>query len=180
MKHRLPVSLSVLIALVLVAFGLFYGTLSGFNEDRADVTALLEMENGLMDVLGYRAADGFNLCAVARRHLMAEDDALIALQTASERLRSARALSDCMEADKSLGSAVSAVSARLQETLSFQQSQRDQNYLVMLTADLSNLSSSAAVTTYNAAAEEFNNRLNAPVFGALARLLGVEACPVYQ
>ena len=180
MKMKLPVWLSVLIALVLVAFGLLYGTWAGYSEDRAEVNALLTMENGLMDVLGYRASDGFNLCAVAGRHLTADDADLLALQAASQALRDAKELSLCKTADDALSQALSAVSAKLQETSTFQHSQRDKNYLAMLTADLNNLSASAAVSTYNAAASAFNERLDAPLSGMIARMLGMQACQLYE
>jgi len=180
MKIKLPVGVSVLIALVLVAFGLLYGTWSGYSEDRAGVTALLEAENGLMDVLSYRAADGLNLCVVARRHLSAEDESLLALENASRMLRDASALDVRRSADADLSAAVTAVSAKLQAQPGFQQSARDVRYLAMLTSDLNNLSSSAAVATYNTAAKEFNRRLNAPLAGALAKLMGVEACLLYE
>ena len=169
----------VLIALALVAFGVLYGTWMGFQDDRADVMALLESENGLMDVLDYRAADGLNLCVVARRHLMGDAD-VAALETAARTLQSAETLAERRTADADLMQAVEAVSAKLAAAESFQQSERDQRYLDMLTADLSRLGSSAAVTTYQQAAQAFNHQLNKPLFGALARLLGMEACPLYE
>lgn len=180
MKNKLPVGLSVVIALVLVAFGLLYGTWSGYSGDRAEVEALLEKQNGLMDVLSYRAADGLNLCVVARRHLSADDEALAALDTAARTLRDSASLEESSAADKALAAAVSDVSARLQASSSFQTSERDQRYLSMLTADLNNLSSSAAVSTYNEGAKAFNEKLDAPLSGALARLLGVRPCTLYQ
>lgn len=169
----------VLIALALVAFGVLYGTWMGFSDDRADVMALLESENGLMDVLDYRAADGLNLCVVARRHLAGDAD-VAALETAARTLQSAEMLADRRAADAELVQAVEMVSAKLAATESFQQSERDQRYLDMLTADLSRLGNSAAVTTYQQAAQAFNRQLSKPLFGALARLLGMEACPLYE
>lgn len=180
MKNKLPIGLCVLIALVLAVFGLLYGTWAGYSEDRAEVDALLTMENGLMDVLSYRAADGLNLCVVAGRHLSADDADLSALKEAAEELRSAAALDRCKAADEALSQAVVGVSSQLQETPSFEQSQRDKNYLAMLTADLDNLSASAAIRTYNDAASAFNAKLSAPLLGALAQLMGVKACPLYQ
>ena len=180
MKYKLPTGISVLIALVLVAFGLLYGTWSGYRADRAEVTALLERENGLMDVLDYRAADGFNLCVVARRHLNPGDEALTALESAANALRSESDLAQRCAADKALASAVEAVSAKLGAVASFQQSTRDQNYLTMLTSDLNNLSSSAAVAAYNREAQAFNQELSESPVGALAKLLGMEICPLYE
>ena len=65
MKRNLPTGACVLIALALVAFGLIYGTLTGYGEERAQVEALWSGENGLSDVLSYRGADGLNLCVAA-------------------------------------------------------------------------------------------------------------------
>lgn len=180
MKNKLSTGVGLLIALVLLVFGLCYGTYSGFCEERAHVTALLDAENGLMDVLSYRAADGFNLCAVARRHLNAQDESLVHLEKSAGTLRNAETLEAAHEADFALSTAVAHMSEVLSATPSFQQSIRDTQYLTMLTADLNNLSGSAAVTTYNDAARAFNAKLNSPLFGALARLLGVQACLLYQ
>ena len=76
MKFKLPMGVCVLIAIVLVLFGLGYGTFSGFREDRQQVTQLLSGENGLLDALSYQGADGLNLCVVARRHLPQDDPAV--------------------------------------------------------------------------------------------------------
>lgn len=179
MKRGLPTGVCVLIALALVAFGVLYGTWMGFADDQADVAALLESENGLMDVLDYRAADGLNLCVVARRHLMGDAD-VAALEAAARKLQSAAALDERRGADAQLMQAVETVKARLLAQESFQQSQRDQRYLDMLTADLTRLGASAAVSTYNQAAQAFNDQLGKPLFGALVRLMGMQPCPVYE
>ena len=50
----------------------------------------------------------------------------------------------------------------------------------MLISDLNSLSSSAAVSAYNQAAQSFNQELKASPVGALARLMGVEACLLYE
>lgn len=180
MKIKVPMGISVAVALVLVAFGLLYGTWSGYREDRERVEALLTRENGLMDVLAYRAADGLNLCVVARRHLPEDDPELAQLETAARELQSASDLSACREADERLNQAISAVSAKLQETESFRANERDGKYLDMLTADLNNLKGSAAVTTYNEAAKAFNQKLSESFAGTLAQLLGIRLCPRYQ
>ena len=72
------------------------------------------------------------------------------------------------------------MAAKLKQTQSFQESERDRKYLDMLTADMQNLSKSAMVTTYNEAAVDFNSRLETPVIGALAKLLGVKPCELYE
>ena len=181
MKYKLPAGLCALIALALVAFGLLYGTCSGFQEDRAEVEALLASENGLLDVLGYRGADALNLRVVARRHLPASDEDVLKLEAAAAVLQSPDApLPERKIADGQLEAAVQAVGAKLRDSASFQQSARDQKYLDMLAADLANLSASAAVSTYNRAAAAFNEQLSTPLVGALAQLLGVKDCPLFE
>ena len=180
MKNKLPTALCVMIAVVLVAFGLLYGTWSGFREDRAQVNELLTMENGLLDVLSYRAADGINLSAVARRHLPAQDEDLQALESFARQLQQASEVRASTSLDHAAAEAFSAVSAKLKETVSFQQSQRDQRYLDMLTADFSSLRTSDVVTAYNQAAADFNMQLAQPVSGWLASLMGIEKCPLYE
>lgn len=181
MKRKLPAGACVLLAIALVAFGLLYGTFMGFREDRAEVDALLNSENGLLDVLSYRGADALNLRVVARRHLPASDADVLALESAAGVLQSGDAeLPQRESADETLEAAVESVSAKLRQTPSFQQSSRDQKYLDMLLADLSSLSASAAVTTYNRAADAFNQQLSTPLVGALAKLLGIEPCPLFQ
>lgn len=180
MKRKLSTGAGVFIALVLVVFGVGYGTYSGFQQERSQVLTLLETENGLMDVLAYRAADGLNLCAVAKRHLSAQDESLQTLDESARTLRNAQTLEAACEADVALRGAVTQVSEALSALPGFLQNSRDTQYLSMLMADLRNLSGSAAVATYNEAAHTFNTRLSAPVFGTLACLLGVQPCPLYQ
>ena len=180
MKFRIPTALCVLIALVLVAFGLVYGTWSGYREDRAQVEGLLTMENGLMDVLGYRAADGLNLCVVAARHLPATDEDLLQLQEMARRLMEASEVRASTSLDHAAAEAFAAVSDKLKETPSFQQSERDQRYLDMLTADLNSLRASEIVNTYNQAAADYNSQLDQPLIGTLAAWLGIEKCPLYE
>lgn len=180
MKNKLPTAVCVLIAAVLVIFGLLYGTWSGFREERAQVDELLVMENGLMDVLGYRAADALNLCAVAKRHLPAQDENLVMLEKQARELQQASAARLSITLDHAVSEAFSAVSASLKEADSFLQSQRDQRYLDMLTADFGSLRASEIVSIYNQAAADFNSQLAKPVSGHLAVLLGIEKCPLYE
>jgi len=180
MKFRIPTALCVLIALALVVFGVVYGTWSGYREDRAQVDELLTMENGLLDVLSYRAADGLNLCAVAKRHLPAADENLQQLEQAARQLQQTTDVSAATSLDAAVADAFVTVSAKLKETPSFGQSERDQRYLDMLTADLNSLRSSEIVSAYNQAAADYNSQLDQPLVGALAAWLGVEKCPLYE
>lgn len=181
MKFKLPIGVCILISLALVVFGLVFGTVSGYSDDRRQVTALLEGENGLLDVLSYRGADGLNLCVVAGRHLAADDEDVAALRAAAQRLTDEREpISTKTEEDAKLEAAVDAVGAKLNKTPSFLGSERDQKYLDMLATDLRSLGASTVVTTYNQAAADFNAQLNTPVVGTLATWLGVEPCALYE
>ncbi len=180
MKHRLPLGACILAALALVAFGLVYGTLRGYADERREVEALWEEANGLRDVLSYRAADGLNLCVVARRHLAADDGTVLALGEASDALLDASGPAESRAADEALQAAFSALAHKLEAAPGFQDSERDRRYLEMLEADFQSLGSSAAAETYNRAAREFNALLDAPLTGALARLLGVTPCEAYE
>lgn len=180
MKRTLPAGACVLIALALVAFGLLYGTLTGYGDERAQVEALWSGDNGLSDVLSYRGADGLNLCVVARRHLPRNDADVLALEQSADTLRSAGDITAKKEADTALESAFEAVARKLESSATFQASERDQRYLSMLEADLNSLGASQAVSTYNRAASDFNDLLAAPLTGTLARLLGVSPCELYE
>ncbi|HIS41851.1 MAG TPA: hypothetical protein IAC11_03105 [Candidatus Limiplasma pullicola] len=180
MKRNLSTGVCVLIALALVAFGLTYGTLTGFGDERAQVEALWSGENGLSDVLSYRGADGLNLCVVARRHLPQDDPDVLILEESAGALRSSGGAAAKKEADTALEAAFEAVARKLESSGSFQASERDQRYLSMLEADLNSLGASQAVDTYYRAASAFNDLLAAPLTGALARLLGVSPCELYE
>ncbi len=181
MKPKLSIGVCVLISLALVLFGLIFGTVSGFNDDRKQVNALLSGESGLMDVLSFRGADGLNLCVVAGRHLSATDTDLLALETAAKNLRDSKAdLSVKKQEDAKLKAAVALVAGKLRQSQSFMASSRDQAYLDMLTADLQQLETSPVIATYNKAAGDFNAQLSTQTGGALARILGVQPCVLYQ
>ena len=172
MKFKLPMGVCVLIAIVLVLFGLGYGTFSGFREDRQQVTQLLSGENGLLDALSYQGADGLNLCVVADRHLPGNAD-VEALRQVSRKLNAG---------DETLE--LSVLFAKVMEQLraadSFQQSERDQRYAAMLESDRKNLTENALFDTYNSAAEDFNRKLTTTPVGKLAGLLGVSPCELYE
>lgn len=180
MKFKLPIGVCILISLVLVLFGLLYGTASGFNEDRAQVTSLLEGDNGLLDIMRYRGADGLNLCVVARRHLTGDAD-VEALAAAANKLRAdGDSINDKKLESESLDAAVSAVAGKLRQTESFIKSERDGKYLDMLVTDMQDLAKSALATSYNEAAGEFNKSLETSLFGKIAAWLGVKPCELYE
>lgn len=181
MKPKLSIGVCVLISLALVLFGLIFGTLSGFNDDRKQVMALLSGEGGLMDALQFRGADGLNLTVVARRHLPATDADVQALEASAKKLRESQAsLSAMKQEDGRLAAAVERVAEKLADVPSFQASARDKSYLDMLRADLQKLSASPVIATYNQAAADFNKQLGSKTGGALARLLGMQPCELYQ
>lgn len=180
MKKSLPLGLCILISLALVLFGLGFGTVKGYTADRAQVTELLGGENGLTDVLGYRGADGHNLSVVARRHLIDDADVAELSRMASVLTDETQSLSARKAENDRLDAAVEAVKTKLEAASTYQQSQRDQKYMAMLEGDLKNLSAADKGSLYNQAAQDFNNQLNAPVSGWIAKLLGVKPCELYQ
>lgn len=180
MKKSLPISVCILISLALVLFGLAFGTVKGFGDDKEQVTKLLSGENGLMDVLSYRGADGHNLCVVARRHLTDDPDVAALSQTAAILTDDTQPLPSKKAANDQLDASVQAVKTKLAETGSFQQSQRDQQYLAMLEGDLKNLTATDKVNLYNQAAQGFNEQLSKGIPGWIATVLGVKPCELYQ
>jgi hypothetical protein len=177
MKPKIPLWLSVLICLVLVAFGLVYGDVSGFQDERAQVNALLEGENGLLTVLGYRASDALNLCVVADRHLPGDADTA-ALRGTAEAVRSQQADPAMAKvADDTLTADFHTVAAKLAALPGF--GGRDAQYLAMLSADFNQYGQHEIFKAYNQAAAAFNQKLATPLLGDLARFFGVKPCPAF-
>ena len=180
MKPKLSTSVCVVIALALVSFGLFYGTTAGFSDERKQATELLYGENGVMDMLSFRAADGLNLTVVARRHLPENDPDVAAMEKAARSLRSEKAdLPLRKQENARLDAAVALVAQKLEATPGFAANERDKNYLSMLTADMQDLSRSTVIETYNIAAGDFNEKLNQPFIGTIATLLGIKPCELF-
>lgn len=180
MKKGLSIGACVLISLALVLFGVLYGTAAGFADDRQHATELLTGENGVVDMLSYRAADGMNLAVVARRHLPENDADVAAMESAAGNLRDGRvSLTLRKQEDKRLDAAVQLVAEKLKQSSSFSASVRDKNYLDMLMTDMQDLSHSAVISTYNTAAREFNQQLEQPFIGSIAKLLGVKPCETF-
>ena len=180
MKPKLTIGLSVLISLILLLFGLVYGNVSGYADERAHVNALLEGDSGLLTVVGYRASDALNLCVVAGRHLTGDTD-VEALCAAAKALRQEAQPLDTVKAeDAALSDAFAAVARKLAATASLKQSERDTQYLDMLSSDFEEYGQSEIFNTYNQAAAEFNEKLSTPVMGDVARFFGVKALVLYQ
>lgn len=179
MKPKLTVGVSILISLALLAFGLVYGNVSGYADERAHVAALLSGENGIASALGYRASDGLNLCVVAERHI-AGDPAVAALRKASLALRAQGQTAPALrQADAALEAAFTGVALALRANPGFTASARDTKYLDMLAADFAEYAQSAIFGAYNEAAEAFDQKLQTPVLGDVARFFGIAPCEKY-
>lgn len=179
MKPKLTLGVSILIALVLVAFGLVYGNVSGYADERAHVTALLEGDGGLETVLGYRAADGLNLCVIAARHLPDAPETA-ALRTAAQAVRGGQpTLAALKTADEALTAAFKAAAAALRADAGFQADARDPHYLELLDADFTQFGQHAIYATYNKAAAEYNASLDKSALGDVARFFGVKPCELF-
>ena len=180
MKPKLSIGLAILISLLLVVFGVVYGSVSGYADDRAHVNALLEGDAGLMTAVGYRASDALNLCVVAQRHI-AGDASVTALRDAAKALRTDVASLAAVKAkNDALTTDFDAVAAKLRATDSFNGSARDPRYLEMLATDFQQYGQNEIFTTYNKAAEAFNAKLGSPVLGDLARFFGVKPCELFR
>ncbi len=178
-KPKLSLWVCVLIALCLVAFGLTFGTVRGYNKERAQVETKLNGDNGLLDALDYRGIDGLNLSVVAARHLADSED-VQRLQAAARVLRDGRAsLADKKAADRKLTDAAYDVAKLLKETPSLLESTRDSSYLNQLTDDLSQWALTIENCDYDKAAADFNQSLNDPIGGFFARILGVKPMTLY-
>ena len=180
MKPKLTIGLSILISLVLVLFGLLYGNVSGYADDRAHVNALLEGDSGLKTVIGYRASDGLNLCVVADRHI-AGDESVSTLRAAAKALREQDSSLAALKAkDDALTTAFTAVATQVRASASFAASARDVQYLQMLAADFAQYGENAIYTTYNTAVAEFNQKLTTPILGDVAQFFGIKPCELYR
>lgn len=181
MKPKLSIGVSILISLVLVIFGLLYGNVSGYAGERAQVAALLSGENGVGAALAYRASDGLNLCVVADRHIPG-DPGVAALKSAAMAMRGVGqgpTPSLLKEKDQALAAAFAATAQTLQQSESLAASARDTRYLAMLTDDFAQYGQSAIYAAYNKAATEYNQKLQMPVLGDVARFFGVKPCELY-
>lgn len=171
MKRKLSIGVCILISLALVVFGLIFGTIRGYNEERAQVTQRLDK---LEDVLGYMAGDGHNLCVVAGRHLQDDED-VKRLSIAAGKLGNAQnTLKEREKGMNELSDAARAVSEKLGKSASFLQSKRDVEYLKTILNDLDEMSNSQNIENYNAAVDNYNESLKDPVGGFLASILGIK------
>lgn len=178
MKPKLTIGAALLISLALVIFGLVYGSVNGYADDRAHVEALLEGDNGLTTVLGYRASDGLNLCVVADRHLTGDADAA-ALRAAAETIhKGGLGLQALKTEDENLAAAFAAVAGKLNAAVD--SNDRDRQYLAMLAADFNQYGGNEIYAAYNKAASDFNAKLKAPVLGNIAGFFGVKPCELYE
>ena len=177
-NFKLSIGWCIVISLVLVVFGLSFGTVNGYNDDRAHVTALLEGDSGLMTVVGYRAADGLNLCVVAERHLSGDAD-VQTLRNAANALRAeTKSLSAMKRADDALSAAFETVAKKLRANDGFNAAARDKNYLALLSSDFEQYGRHAIYATYNQAATDFNAKLEQNL-GFVAKFFGVKACELF-
>jgi hypothetical protein len=180
MKPKLSVWWALLICAVLVVFGLVYGNVSGYADERARVNALLEGDGGLMTVLNYRACDGLNLCVVADRHLAGDTDVEALRNAANAQLTQELSVQAARVRDEALADVFSRVSDKLMADAGFAASARDVQYRQMIAADFEACGQSDIFAAYNKAAEAFNRQLSVPALGDTARFFGVKPCELYQ
>ncbi|MBQ8536559.1 MAG: TPM domain-containing protein, partial [Clostridia bacterium] len=145
----------VLLALALVLFGLGWGARQGWQKEYAQLQALYAQAGGLAQVRAQQAACAQNLKAVALRHLPQADERVAGLpQTAHSLAEYLLTLS------------------------SVQASLRDQGYIDSLIRQMDQLAASPAAQAYQAAAEDYAQRIQSTFSGRIAQGLGVP--PVAQ
>ena len=178
---RIPIGVAVIFAVLLILFGVVFGTVRGLTDERKKVESLLTRDGGLYDLLFDRGADGVNLCKVARRHLIQNDESILSLERYAEILMSEETeLEEKKQANDMLEPAFETVRDKVSATQTCMASQRDRNYLEMLHKDLLAISAAEAVQAYNRAAESFNDQLKKPFSGYLAGLFQIKACKLFM
>lgn len=181
MKRPFSTAFLILLSAVLVIFGIFYGARQGWQAEANRIDALFSKDGGLQTMLVYRANDAANLEKVALRHIDASDETLSALKKSRDAAVNENAsLHDRFIANGQLDTVAKAVEGILLGTLSFTQSQRDTEYVSVILRDMQMLSSSGAVDEYNAAARDFNNRINSSLSGLAARLLLIRPAQIFE
>ncbi len=180
MKHTGRTFFCLLIALALVLGSLAWGARKGWQAEAQNHTNLYEQESGLKSSLALRAADASNLLKVAERHLSKQDSQFQAVASARDVLKDERiALPERCRANQTLSLAVDALTQALQAKSSFQESVRDQNYLMSLSQSLLSYNQSGAAQAYNNAAEDYNQRKRNSLSGIVAGYLGIEDAPLF-
>jgi len=177
MKNTLSTVIAVILCVLLVAAALCLGTVRGWSSERETALSAL-MEGGEMHtLLENRAMDAVNLSVVAARHLPADDETLLALQSASSLMLSGKAgAEELMLADDTITDAALRLAGELPSLSSVQASTRDKAYVSMLTATLGK--KTGLTHTYTKLVEDFNHRLTTSLTGKVAMLLGVTPLPV--
>lgn len=171
MKNTLSTILCVLLAVVMAAAGIGIGAVRGWNGERQAALNALSGDGDLAEALQVRAMDAANLAVVAGRHLTDDAD-VAALQNAYHTIVSGASADKLAQADAAISIAAANLAARLPELSSVKASTRDQVYISTLTRTLVQQTGSAS--TYAAAIDDYNQRLNRSLTGKLAMLLGVQ------
>lgn len=180
MKRFFSTALCVILALALAAFGLCYGARRGWQHEYEQLQGLYAQENGLGSMLSLRSADASNLRVVALRHLPADHPLVAALTAQRDALNQpGAALAQLQAADQALTQAAHDLAQALLTLDSVKSSPRDQSYIDSILRELDQLAASGADQRYQAAAQDYNQRLGSTFSGRIAQVLGVQAAQVY-
>ena len=175
MKARI---FSVILCVMLVAFAFVYGALHGWQQDYSQVESTYA---SLQQQLNTRVETACNIMTVARRHLNADDSALLALKDARDVLSSAASLEKKADANEMLTLYAEQVLTALSALDTVQNDARDNMYVSTMLPQM--LRESAAYTTqsaYNTAAAGFNARFEKNVISSfIARLFGMDTFEVF-
>lgn len=179
MSEKVKSVLSWILCAVLVGCALCIGFARDWQKQRTEVLNALAEDSALVEQLQNRAMDAANLAVVVARHLDQEDAALGVLRESSTLLLSGETKPEVLlAADEGLTRAAASLRETLLPRPSVQASARDQAYISTLTRTLSEGADIASA--YRTLVEDFNQRLNNSVTGAIARLLGVQPLSILQ
>ena len=173
---------AILIAVVLMAASLVIGGKLSLAPQRAEVEAVFTEASdgsgkGIQYDLDERVAEAYNLIAVAKRYLNADDTLITAVSDAISAIVMAKGPSDKYDANMQLTSACSALYTKL---ASMQLSASDQEYNEGIKAELNSHNQIIGHSDYNELASEFNIMLAKFPTSIIGSLSGVHMLELFE
>ena len=177
MKGSARTVLAFLAMLVMMLAAFAIGAYRGYFNDRLQVELAL---SSLSDVLTTRIEMGHNLLTVAGRHLDEEEAMLQSVKKDIADLSSSVTLDAKASANERLTRDSKALLILLENTDSVKADQRDLRYVTgLLPRGFEQSAQWADAAQYNAAANEFNTRLEGTINGRVAQLLGIDTAELF-
>ena len=173
MKLRTGWVFALMVCLMLFSVG--FGAYRGWSQERARVE---ESYAGLESMLQTRVESACNVLAVAKRHVNGDGEGqrlLRLVEQTRDVLEGGAPLSEKADANARLTACVGDLLRHLSTLDSVQADSRDKMYVESYLPQMMEQSEEkTAGANYNAAAREFNQKLNGTFSGWLARLMGIQ------